>query len=163
MAFQKMNNFQVTEIFTLFEGVLLLSSYYFALRKKIYKRIILIFVPLFLIGYALVYFTVSINQVIPPYIFAFHHLFMLSAILLYFAERLQLMDEIDITLDPMFWVSSGFLLFYSVSIFYFSLYHYLFQHYMQVFVKGLWIHSFTLIIMNILLAKGLWLVPKKQI
>lgn len=160
VAILKVRNMETKLGVDITEGLLLFLTYYIAFKEIRNKKIAFTTAILFLTGYLSIYFMWDKYLYVPSHVFAFQHLMMLIPLILYFGERIRLMDNENITDNPMFWITSGFLIFYSVSIFYFALFNELFFHYKEVFIKGWAIHSLALIIMNILLAKGLWLIPK---
>ena len=147
-------------VFDIIEGILLLLLYNYSFQTKTSKIFSAILIPLYIIGFASIYFFLDHKNYLPSYTYAFHEVVMLLVILLYFVERMVLMDDIDIVQNPMFYISCGFLLFYGICIFYFAALDYLFHHFPDIEKDGKWMHSVTLIIMNVLLAKGIWKIKK---
>jgi hypothetical protein len=159
-ALMKIRTFELKIAVDLSESSFLFIIYYITFKNNKNKNLMPALALLLIAGYLLIYFFWDKYLFVPSHVFAFQHLMMLIPLILYFIERMRLMDDEYITKNPMFWVTSGFLIFYSVSIFYFSLFNELYFHYKEVFIKGWAINALALIIMNVLLSKGLWLIPK---
>jgi hypothetical protein len=161
MAHYKMRNLETMLVFDFLSGGAVLMLYASIAQNRILKLIIQAMLPIYIISSLVVYFSFDNKLFIPSYTFAWFHLFMLVPIMLYFTERMMLLDDIYIHRNPMFWISAGLLLFYSVSIFYFALNNYLYTNYIKISRLAVLINSSMLLTMNILLAIGIWKIPKE--
>lgn len=161
MALFKVRNLETILVFELLSGCTVLLLYASIAKNRIFKLIIRAMLPIFIISSFIVYFAFDNKLFIPSYTFAWFHLFMLVPIMLYFTERMMLLDDLYISRNPMFWISAGLLLFYSVSIFYFALNNYLYTNYIKISRLAVLINSSMLLTMNILLAIGIWKIPKE--
>jgi hypothetical protein len=160
MAMLKIRNLEAFLLMIPIDAFILMFIYRDAFRQPISKKLTYMLMPVFLIGYIAVYLLLDYRLRFPSYAIAYYQLITVIPVLMYFYERMLLVDDIIITDNPMFWVSCGFLLFHSVSIFYFSFHYYLLVHYPGVESKGWWIHSSMLTAMNVLLTIGIWKIPR---
>ncbi len=161
LAVYKIYNMLALDLFSIVEAFFIILLYYKSYKSKALKKFILWLLPFYITGQILIYLNFDRNSQFNGYTYAFHSALILIPIILYFWEKVNLLEDVYITKNPMFWVSAGFLPFYSVSILHYSLINYLFYHYTHLLgVLGL-IHSIMLIIMDILLSKGLWLIPEE--
>ena len=161
MALYKIYNMLALDLFSIVEAIFVILLYYKSYKSQELKKFTLWLLPFYITGQILVYLNFDRHSQFNGYTYAFHSAFILIPIILYFWEKVNLVDDIYITKNTMFWISSGFLPFYSVSILHYSLMNYLFYHYYQLLVVGGIIHSIMLIIMSILLSRGLWLIPEE--
>jgi hypothetical protein len=162
MSHYKIRNLETTLMFNLLWGCMVLAMYYYAFSGKYFKKLTVLFIPFYIVSFILVYFVFDYNLFLPSVTFAWFRLLLLIPVLLYFFEKIHLLDDILISENPMFWISCGLLLFYSVSIFYFALNNYLYFHYPEISKNALLIHSTMLLTMNILLTTGICKIQKAQ-
>lgn len=160
LGLKKIRNLEVMLFFSLIEGVLLLLLYRTAIEEIPIKRFLKFLTPAYVLGFVGVYFFLDYKLYIPSYTYPFHQVVMLVAVLLFFADRMKRMNEIFLTENPMFWISCGFLFFYTGSIFYFALHDTLFADYPSISKNGWLIHSTMLVIMNLFLAIGIFKIRK---
>jgi hypothetical protein len=160
LASFKIRNLEAIVLFSSIEGILLILIYYNQVKLSIFRKILLCSFPLYLIGGGFVYFFMDLQLSVSSYAYSFQHALLLVPVIFYFVERIILVDDLYITQSPLFWISAGFLFFYSASILYFGLRDYLFHFYPEWERKGLWLHTVALVAMNILLTKGIWQVRK---
>lgn len=159
MAIYKLRNLEAMSFYSLIEGIIILMIYSREIKSVLWNKMTVILLPFYVIIYCLVYYYIDFNKYLSFNAYAFQHFILLICVVFYFFERMKLLDDLFITRNPMFWVSSGFLIFYSISIFYFGLVSDIFQVNKAVAVNGWWIHSTGLLIMNILLTKAVWQIP----
>jgi hypothetical protein len=160
LAMLKVNNMPIIVGFSFIEGLLLLMLYREAFVGKTFKRSIIFLIVAFIVGLLGIYTLIDKKLSFSLSAYSFQHIILLIPVILYFAERMIRLDDIFLAQNPMFWISSGFLIFYSVGIFYFTLFNNLFVHNKEIFIKGWAIHSIALITMNLLLTRGIWLIQK---
>lgn len=160
MALNKIRNLEAMLFFSFIEGICVLFLYKNTIETSRYKRVLTFLLPIYCIGFLSVYFLVDYSLFIPSYTYPFHQSVMLIPLVLFFAERMNLMDDIFITNNLMFWISCGFLFYYSVSMFYFGSHDTLFKDYPAVSKNGWLIHSVSLITLNLFLARGIWQIRK---
>lgn len=160
LALNKIRNLEAMLFFSLIEGVLLLLLYRSVIEEIPLKRFLKFLTPAYVLGYIGVYFFLDYKLYIPSYTYPFHQIVMLVTVILFFADRMRRMNEIFLTENPMFWISCGFLFFYTGSIFYFALHNTLFADYPSISKNGWLIHSTMLVIMNLFLAIGIFKIRK---
>lgn len=160
LAFNKMRNLEAMLFFSLIEGICVLLLYKNTIEATRFKRFLNFLPPTYIICFIGIYFFFDYSLFIPSYTYPFHQSVMLIPLILFFVDRIQLMDDIFITENPMFWISCGFLFYYSVSMFYFGSHDTLFKDYPAVSKNGWLIHSVSLITLNLFLAKGISKIRK---
>lgn len=160
LALNRIRNLEAMLFFSLIEGILLLLLYRSVIEEIPLKRFLKFLTPAYVLGFVGVYFFLDYNLYIPSYTYPFHQVVMLVTVLLFFADRMKRMNEIFLTENPMFWISCGFLFFYTGSIFYFALHDTLFASYPSISKNGWLIHSTMLVILNLFLAIGIFKIRK---
>lgn len=160
MALNKIRNLEAMLFFSLIEGVLLLMLYSSTIEEISLKRFLKFLTPAYVLGFVGIYFFFDYHLYIPSYTYPFHQIVMLTTIILFFAALMKGMTEIYLTDSPMFWISSGFLFYYSVSIFYFASHDTLFKDFPEASKNGWLIHSASLILLNLFMSIGICKIRK---
>ncbi len=160
MALNKMRNLETMLFFSFIEGILVILLYKSVIEEISIKRFLTILLPFYILGFLGVYVFLDFKLFIPSFTYPFHQVVMLVPLLLFFADRMKRMNEIFLSENPMFWITCGFLFYYSGSIFYFALHDTLFIDYPAISKNGWLIHSTMLVVMNLFLAMGIFKIKK---
>lgn len=121
MAFQRINNLHLYNLFGIVEGVILLGVYYnFFKPQSRNRKVIFLFGILFLLFGC---WNITLGQGYRTIMNSFTYLcsafFLLITVLLYFTQMLQNPEVISLRYQPKFWFSVGALLYFSGSFFVF--------------------------------------------
>lgn len=154
------NNLPLLHVFTVLEFGLIVSMFKRSLNVYLSKIGIYLLIGLFTIFSLL-------NSVFYESIFTFNAfaraveaLIIILLSLLYFYSTLRNMTEKDLVSSPMFWISSGVLLYFSASLFIFIYSNILFGETKNSFT--IWgLHAIMSIILYIFYTIALWVKPKQ--
>jgi hypothetical protein len=114
-------------IFTSLEFIFYVFLFYLQFRKSIFRRLALLFIPLFILMVLLNFiFIQGINETFNTYTFLFGSFFIVIFCCCFFYEAV-LPDQIDEQLSkhPFFWICSGLLIYYLGSVIINALFEYL--------------------------------------
>ena len=120
-------NYWMYNVFTTFEFLFYSYLFYLNFRKKVFQKIILLFIPFFIISISLnMLFIQGLNKTFNTYTFLLGSFFIVIFCCCFFYESV-LPDKIDqqLSMQPFFWICSGLLIFYLGSVIINALFEYL--------------------------------------
>ena len=120
-------NYWMYNVFTTIEFVFYSFLFYMHFRKKIFRTLIIFFVPFFILFILInIFFIQGINKTFNTYTFLLGSFFIVIFCCCFFYESV-LPDKIDqqLSKQPFFWISSGLLIFYLGSVIINALFEYL--------------------------------------
>lgn len=144
-------NYAMYNVFTTLEFVFYALLFYSHLRKTLFKKIVLSFVPVFVVLVILnMIFVQGVNKTFNTYTFLLGSFFVVIFCCFFFYESV-LPDKIDLQLSrqPFFWISSGLLIFYLGSVIINALFEYLRNNDLQaegIRIYGIINHSLNVIL-----------------
>ncbi len=159
------HNIQVYYFISMVELCFYSYIFYHLNNKVFFKKLILFFVPLGEIGYAITFLLYGSN-------YTYFHInlivsgFFLAAIALLYLYTLVINDkETVITSEPGFWIAAGVSLFFSSASISFSLYDFIVKN--DIYLFGLRLHQFIpqalCIVLYLCISMGLLLLKKKSL
>ncbi len=119
--------FAIYNVFTTFEFVFYSTLFYIHLKKSILKKLVLYFIPLFILAVLFnLLFVQGFNKTFHTYTFLLGSFFLVVFSCCFFYESV-LPDKIDdqLSKQPFFWISSGLLIYYLGSVIINALFDYL--------------------------------------
>jgi len=122
-----LGKYAMYNIFTSFEFLFYSFLFYIHFKKRIFKQIVALFIPLFIVAVTFnIIFIQGANRTFNSYTFLLGSFFIVIFCCCFFYESV-LPDQIDqqLSKQPFFWISSGLLIFYLGSVIITALYEYL--------------------------------------
>ncbi len=162
MWFLKVNNLFLLPFYTVVEFSFLLWVFRTQLHQKKEQRILLFFFLGFLL-FSLIYL-VFVHD------FSLHNnyhrivesVFLLFLALWYYFRSIKSLKDRFLEYNPMFWIATGILIYFSGTVFIFLLSNYL-RNYTDTLRLNVWaIHALFNVILYTLYGIALWIDPKKQ-
>lgn len=144
-------NYAMYNVFTTLEFLFYSMLFYQHFKKPVLKKMILVFVPTFIVLVVLnMLFVQGFNKTFNTYTFLLGSFFIVVCCCCYFYESV-LPDKIDqqLSKQPFFWISSGLLIFYLGSVIINALFEYLRSNDLQaqgVRIYGIINHSLNVIL-----------------
>ena len=120
-------NYWLYNVFTTVEFLFYTFLFYVHFKKNLFKRIVLLFMPLFVLSVICnIIFIQGFNKTFDTYTFLLGSFFLVIFCCLFFYESV-LPDKIDqqLSKQPFFWIASGLLIFYLGSVIINALFEYL--------------------------------------
>ena len=144
-------NYAMFNVFTTFEFMFYSFLFYTQLKRSVFKRLVLFFIPFFILAVILnMLFVQGFNKTFNSYTFLLGSFFIVIFCCCYFFESVQ-PENIDLQLakQPFFWISSGLLIFYLGSVIINALFEYLRSNDLQaegIRIYGIINHSLNVIL-----------------
>ncbi len=146
---------QVYALYPIFEFGLLSLLYYKAFQSQVFQRIILAFNALFtpLVLYRLYTFTAPWDWLL----MAFEHLLLILLALLFFYRLLHTLEASNLFRFPMFWFSTGILIYFSGTLFVYMFSSYIVTAENYLTLRDLWsLTTYLNIVFHLVLSVGVW-------
>ena len=160
MASSGTSNVFLIPLFALIELTFVTIVYSKVYQNRIWKRI-LIFVPIaFTIFLVLNVFFAEGAKNLSSYIRSVEGLLVIGITLVWFYQALNNVSINAIHREPMFWISSGFLIYFAGTFFLFITSTYLLEHTEGILAVAFLINSISNICKNILFTFALWMRPQ---
>lgn len=158
MSFYKINNNLIADFFYLSEGLILIAFFYRVINEKEF------YIPALFLSFSyLIYglYTTFIDPGPESYNSNFRtgESLILQAISAYSLIKISKKEDINLTKDTSFWLSSGIFIYFSVNLVIFFTATFLFEDKVYTMSKTWIIHSIINIIANIIFTFGLLLLP----
>ena len=158
---QKMNNLFLSNFHTLLEFILVYMIYHMSFTRKNVRK----WMRWILVGFTLLF---SLNMIflqgfwlLNTYTKALESIILIVFALMNFSQIMNELKVERITGYPMFWLSSGILIYFSSNIFIFILSNYFLNYSTEFYVRIWAIHAVFYIVFEIICALVLWLSLKK--
>ena len=148
---KSIRNYWIYNVFTTIEFVFYSYLFYLHLKKPVFKKIVVWFIPVFVLLVILnILFKQGFNKTFNTYTFLLGSFFIVIFCCCYFYESV-LPENIDqqLSKQPFFWISSGLLIFYLGSVIINALFEYLRSNDLQaqgVKIYGIINHSLNVIL-----------------
>lgn len=148
---RSIRNYWIYNVFTTIEFVFYSYLFYLHLKKPVFKKIVVWFIPVFVLLVILnILFKQGFNKTFNTYTFLLGSFFIVIFCCCYFYESV-LPENIDqqLSKQPFFWISSGLLIFYLGSVIINALFEYLRSNDLQaqgVKIYGIINHSLNVIL-----------------
>jgi hypothetical protein len=148
---RSIRNYWIYNVFTTIEFVFYSYLFYLHLKKTVFKKIVVWFIPVFVLLVILnILFKQGFNKTFNTYTFLLGSFFIVIFCCCYFYESV-LPENIDqqLSKQPFFWISSGLLIFYLGSVIINALFEYLRSNDLQaqgVKIYGIINHSLNVIL-----------------
>jgi len=148
---KSIRNYWIYNVFTTIEFVFYSYLFYLHLKKTVFKKIVVWFIPVFVLLVILnILFKQGFNKTFNTYTFLLGSFFIVIFCCCYFYESV-LPENIDqqLSKQPFFWISSGLLIFYLGSVIINALFEYLRSNDLQaqgVKIYGIINHSLNVIL-----------------
>ena len=148
---KSIRNYWLYNVFTTIEFVFYSYLFYLHLKKTVFKKIVVWFIPVFVLLVILnILFKQGFNKTFNTYTFLLGSFFIVILCCCYFYESV-LPENIDqqLSKQPFFWISSGLLIFYLGSVIINALFEYLRSNDLQaqgVKIYGIINHSLNVIL-----------------
>lgn len=156
------NNMYIGNIYTLLEALLLFMVYKEYLGKifsdMFFVSIVSIFCAFFLFNILYIQGFYEINS----YSRTLESMLMIFFSLLYFYQVMQTLDSENLMREPMFWLNSGVLLYFSANVFIFIFSSFVSKYSIDLNLIIWAIHSLFHTIFFIMLSTALWVVPQHK-
>ena len=156
----EINNHPVLHIFVIVEFAILSIAYYWAIHNLLAQRIVVFGIICFTC-FSL-YYTISVSSIykfnsIPRTV---ESIYFIGLTFYFFLWIVQNSSAKSITMEPMFWINSGVLIYFAGSVILYLLTDVVSQMNQEVQSRMYSvIHSLSNIAFNLALARGLWMVP----
>ncbi len=155
MTLYHIRNLWVSQIFTLIEYVLILSTCYLWKSKKADKRILMIGMIVFIVLWIVSKFTFEPLYRDDTYTSAVSKIIQIIVAALVLFDVLQDTD-VELKTDARLWVSSGVIIYSSGTLFLFALFNMMLETSSEL-IRTLWPINWILsIVFTLLLARGVW-------
>jgi len=121
-------------VFTTLEFIFYSSLFYIHFRRLVFKRIVMLFIPLFILAVGInLSFIQGLNKTFHSYTFLLGSFFIVVFCCCFFYESV-LPDKIDqqLSKQPFFWICSGLLIYYLGSVIINALFEYLISNDLQL-------------------------------
>lgn len=153
------NNYRLYNLFTPVELCFYSYIYYHALQSARIKKIIRLVIPLYLVFFVINILFLQNKREFDSYTETINDFLISAYALAYFYKLILKPPEAGLYGDPLFWISTGLLLFYAAELPYMSLFNFLEKKYKAVFNDYYPVIDYLNIIMYSLFAIGFLCKP----
>jgi len=160
MASIEVESISLFPIYILIEFFFFVVIYRMVLVSDLWKRVILYSAIVFAILFVLNLFFFWESDKMSSYIRSLESILIIVFTLAYFYQAIENLLVPSLNQDPMFWVNTALLVYFSGNLIFFIISNYLLEQSRQLLMEAYLIHSILIIIRNLLFTIGLWMKPQ---
>jgi hypothetical protein len=162
MGYRRINNNLVADLFYISEGLLLITFFYFIYAEHEFRIPAFILAAVYLI-YGCYSSFIDPGPAVYNSNFRAGESLMVQALSAYALIKISRQEDLQLTVNPGFWITSGFFLYFSVNIAVFLTATFLFENNTSMMKKTWLIHSIVNIGANLIFTFGLSCIPQRQL